>query len=124
MELVQKDRVCLRPELTIPDQNTFWNRVAAALLPLTGEVLAHATCLTWVPVRAFGSSLSQARGQIKAWTLKAEPPAETFTSCSNWNQNSGYGFISDMFEEGICFLFCFRHIQSLKRIKWWHSGTS
>lgn len=41
MELVQKDRVCLRPKLTVPDQNTFWNWVA--LLPLTGEVLAHAT---------------------------------------------------------------------------------
>lgn len=41
MELVQKD-IVFKPELTIPDQNSFWNEVAAVLLSLTGEVLAHA----------------------------------------------------------------------------------
>lgn len=55
---------CLRSELTIQDQNTFWNRV---LLPLTGEALAHGSPdLTWLPVRASGTSLALARGQIRA----------------------------------------------------------
>lgn len=66
MELVEKDMV-FKAWADYFRWKHILKRVAAVLLPLTGEVLAHAPPdLTWVLVRAFGTSLLLARGQIKA----------------------------------------------------------